>query len=430
MRNRMLLLATTALVLFAAAAARAQAPVTPVPAENPEPANLKDLLAEAERNNPRILAARHAWQGAKQVPSQVSTLPDPQFMVQQFSVGSPRPFAGYSNSDFAYIGFGVSQDFPYPGKLHLRGELAKQDAEIAQQGYESVRRSILAELKAAYYRLAYAQQTLDILERDAQLLAEVEQAADARYRSGLGSQQEVLQAQLEKTKLLREATMTRLEKDQLEAQMKQLLNRPQAPPDLVAEKLSETPLSIDYAQLEASLASQNPDLRAAKAVVDRQHVAVDLARKDFYPDFNLQYMWQHNADQFRDYYMLTFGVRIPIHRRRKQRPELVQAQEQLESSRRAYEAQGRKAEFELREQYQVAQRSAELLKIYREGLGPQANATFQAGLVAYQANRRDFQALLTAFLDVLRFDEEFAQTLAEHETALARLEELTGLELH
>ena len=211
--------------------------------------------------------------------------------------------------------------------------------------------------------------------------------------------------------------------------MKQLLNRPQASPDLAAEKLSETPLSIDYAQLEASLASQNPDLRAAKAVVDRQHVAVDLARKDFYPDFNLQYMWQHNADQFRDYYMLTFGVRIPIHRRRKQGPELAQAQEQLQSARREYEAQESKTEFELREQYLAAQRSAELLKIYREGLSPQANATFQAGLVAYQANRRDFQALLAAFLDVLRLDEEYAQSLAEHETALARLEELTGLEL-
>ena len=54
----------------------------------------------------------------------------------------------------------------------------------------------------------------------------------------------------------------------------------------------------------------------------RQALGVELARKDFYPDFNLQYMWQHNAEQFRDYYVLSFGVRIPIHRSRKQRPEV------------------------------------------------------------------------------------------------------------
>src|SRR6202022_3516831 len=114
----------------------------------------------AERNNPRIQAARQGWQAAKQVPSQVSTLPDPQFNVQQFSVGSPRPFAGYTNSDFAYVGLGVSQDFPYPGKLRLKGEMAKRDADVAQQQYESVRRSVLATVKSAYFQLAYLSKTL------------------------------------------------------------------------------------------------------------------------------------------------------------------------------------------------------------------------------------------------------------------------------
>src|SRR5262249_20849862 len=89
-----------------------------------EPARLADLLAEAERNNPQIQAARHETEGAKQVPKQVSTLPDPQVVLQHVSVGSPRPFAGYTNSDFAYIGLGFSQDIPYPGKLRLRGEIA------------------------------------------------------------------------------------------------------------------------------------------------------------------------------------------------------------------------------------------------------------------------------------------------------------------
>ena len=71
------------------------------------PTPLAKLIEEAEHNNPQILAARYAWRAATQVPSQVSTLPDPQITVQQFAVGSPRPFAGFSNSDFAYIGFGV-----------------------------------------------------------------------------------------------------------------------------------------------------------------------------------------------------------------------------------------------------------------------------------------------------------------------------------
>jgi cobalt-zinc-cadmium efflux system outer membrane protein len=167
---------------------------------------LSELLAEAEKNNPQIEAARQGWQAAKQVPTQVSTLPDPQFNLQHVSVGSPRPFAGYTNSDFAYLGLGVSQDIPYPGKLRLKGEIAKRDADVSHQQIESVRRAVLADIKGTYFQLAYLSKTLAILEEDGELLKQVEQAADARYRSGMGTQQDVLQAQLQKTKLLREIT--------------------------------------------------------------------------------------------------------------------------------------------------------------------------------------------------------------------------------
>ena len=124
--------------LFVMAAPRARAQ----DASAREPTTLADLLTEVEKNNPQILAARHGWQSAKQIPTQASTLPDPQLVLQQTNVGSPRPFAGYTNSDFAYIGLGISQDLPYPGKLRLKGEIAKKDADASQQKYESVRRAV------------------------------------------------------------------------------------------------------------------------------------------------------------------------------------------------------------------------------------------------------------------------------------------------
>src|SRR5205807_272686 len=126
--------------------------------------SLLELVKEAEQNNPHIQASREGWKAAQQIPTQVSTLPDPEFTMQQVNVGSPRPFAGYTNSDFAYIGLGVSQDFPYPGKLRLKGEIAKRDADVSQQRYQSVRRSVLAGIKAAYFQLGYLSKTLGILE--------------------------------------------------------------------------------------------------------------------------------------------------------------------------------------------------------------------------------------------------------------------------
>src|SRR5579859_4377825 len=391
---------------------------------------LSELLAEAEKNNPQIEAARQGWQAAKQVPTQVSTLPDPQFNLQHVSVGSPRPFAGYTNSDFAYFGLGVSQDIPYPGKSRLKGEIAKREADVSQQQIESVRRSIFTELKAAYFRLVYLSKTLAILEQDGELLKQVQQAADARYRSGMGTQQDLLQAQLQQTKLLREIAMHHLEVGKLEAQIKQLLNRPQDSPDIEPTDLVETPLVQTYAELLAAAEVQNPEIAGAKKMIERQSLQVDLARKDFYPDFNVQYMWQRtDPTQFRAYYMLSVGVRVPIYRGRKQRPELAQAEAEKLRAGSELQAQSQQVAAELRAQYVLVQQTSELLKIHREGLSPQARSEFQSGLAAYQSNKQDFQALLTAFLDVLHLDEDYWQNVAEYETAIARLEQLTGLSL-
>lgn len=393
-------------------------------------ASLANLLAEAERNNPQIQAARHGWDAAKRVPTQVSTLPDPQILVQQFSVGSPRPFAGYTNSDFAYIGLGFSQDIPYPGKLRLRGEIAKKDADVMQQRYESVRRGVLAEVKAAYFRLGYLSERATILDGDRKLLRQVEESAEARYRSAMGNQQEVLQAQLEETKLLRDITTNQLEIGKIQAAIKQLLNRPQSSPDIETATLSETALSYTYDELLVAAKANNPDIAGMQKVVERQKLQVELAKKDFYPDFNLQYMWQRtDPTKYRAYYMLTFGVRIPIYRGRRQQPELAQAEADQNQSRSEYEAQSQQVAFELRQQFVSAEKAVELLKMYRDGLLPQARAELQAGLAAYQSNREDFQALLASFLDVLQLDQEYWQTLSEHEISLAQIEEATGLSL-
>ncbi len=395
-----------------------------------QPTTLADLLTEAEKNNPQIQAARHGWQSAKQIPTQVATLPDPQVVLQQTNVGSPRPFAGYTNSDFAYLGLGFSQDLPYPGKLRLRGEIAQKDADATQQKYESLRRAVLAAVKMTYFRLGYLAKRQKILDEDAQLLQQVEQAAESRYRNGLGNQQDILQAQLERTKLLREINMNQLEQGKLQAELKNLLNRSQTSTDIETAELSESTPVYNFDQLLAEAKASNPEVAGMQKMVERQGLQINLAKKDLYPDFNVQGMWQRtDPSQFRAYYQFTVGMRIPIYRSRRQRPELAQAEADRDRAKSEFEMQSQQTAFQLRRQFLTAEKSAELLKIYREGLMPQARAELQAGMAAYQSNRQDFQALLASFLDVLKLDEEYWQMLSEHETALAQMEELTGVTL-
>src|SRR5260370_8887692 len=94
------------------------------------PTSLQSLIAEARQNNLAIKAAESAIQTSEYMPKQASALPDTEVMVQSFTVGSPRPFAGYSYSDFAYIGFGASQELPYPGKRRLRANVAQHEIAI------------------------------------------------------------------------------------------------------------------------------------------------------------------------------------------------------------------------------------------------------------------------------------------------------------
>jgi outer membrane protein TolC len=141
-------------------------------------------------------------------------------------------------------------------------------------------------------------------------------------------------------------------------------------------------------------------------------------------------MWQHTAEPFRDYYMLSFSARIPIYRSRKLNPQMNQAMEELNRSRREYESQVQTVYFDIRNQYIAAETASQMLKIYREGLLPQALASYQSGLASYQSGGVDFETLFSSFLDVLTFDGEYWKTVMEHETALARIEQITGVPLN
>jgi cobalt-zinc-cadmium efflux system outer membrane protein len=389
------------------------------------PTSLRELIQEAEQKNPQIASSFHAWQAARNVPKQVSALPETQLSVQQFSVGSPRPFAGYSNSDFAYIGFGASQDIPYPGKRQLRAQVAEHEAESMEAQTDSVRRAVVGNLKMVYFRLAYIQQTLGVLQRSDALLSQVQEASEARYRVGQGNQQDVFKAQLQHTKILQEVAHHHQEEGLLEAQIKQVLGRPQESADIVAETLTLRALPYSVAELLQRAREQNPDVHSKQASIRQQETQVELAHKNFRPDFNVSYTYERTADKFRDYYMATFGIRLP--NRGRQKAELAEAQENQERARQELDAESQHVFSEVQQQYVRAKTAEERLKIYSDGLVPQSKATFQSALSAYQSNKQDFESLLSGFLDVLNLDLEYRSELVEHESALAELERLTGV---
>ncbi|WP_158942873.1 TolC family protein [Granulicella sp. S190] len=405
--------------------------VTTIPAYSQEmtgmPTPLATLISEAQSSNTQISAADHAWKAATHVAQQVTTLPDPQFTVQSYSVGSPKPFAGFSNSDFAYIGFGASQELPYAGKLRLKGEVASREADMQQTQADLLRSSVTDQVKALYLRLAYLDATLSILGRNDAVLKPMIETGLSRYSLGQGSQAEVLKAQIEHTKILREVTMHHQEMGQLQASLKQLLHRSQSSPDIMPESLSLTLLQRTAEELQSLVVAHNPAVSVDTAGVHKQDAQLKSAQREGKPDFNVGYMFQQTGGGYRDYYMLTVSMRLP--RRKRVEAGVAEAAESLERSKQELDSQVQQQLAEVQKQYIAVTNTAELMAEYQDGLLPQARAAFQAEQTTYQAGKQAFAPVLSSLLDVLTFEHDYQQALLDHETALARLETLTGAQL-
>jgi cobalt-zinc-cadmium efflux system outer membrane protein len=388
---------------------------------------LSQLLAEAEGNNPRISAANYGVRAARQMVPQLTTLPDPKFTYQQLSVGSPKPFAGYTNSDFAYIGVGASQALPYPGKLRARGAVAEREADTQQAEVKVTKTSIAGAIKADYLQLAYLQQTLGILRQNESVLDQLIQDATAHYQVGQGMQQDVLQAQVNRTKVVKEITMHHQQMGQIQAHLKGLLNRDQGSPDIVTEDLIATPIQRTSDELLAMVRQNNPQIQVDASSIRKQDAQLASAKREGKPDFEVGYMYQNTDRKYRDYYMFTFDVRIP--RKTRVNAEIAEATEKRFESQKTLDAHLQQQLAEVQEWYVKAASDEELLKEYRDGLIPQSDAAYRATLSAYASNREQFIHVLSYFTDTLNLRLEYVQTLVDHEAALAHLESLTGATL-
>jgi outer membrane protein, heavy metal efflux system len=388
------------------------------------PTPLNDLIAEAEKSNTEILAAEHTWRAATHVRQQVTTLPNPQFSLQELSVGSPKPFAGFNTSNFAYFGIGASQELPYPGKLRLKGEAADRAADVQQAQITVARASVADDIKAAYLKLAYLQETLPLLDTSRNTLGQIIETELARYRIGRGSQADVLKAQLERTKLVREITMHHEEVAQVEADLKRLVHRTQESPDIVAQVLAMTNLQYTSVQLLNLVRTQNPELKLETSRIGKQNAELRSAERSGKPDFSIGYMYQRTGDDFPAYYMLTFNV--ILQRRERVRAELAEANESIKAAEEQFDSQLQHQLAEVQKQYAAAMSTAEMLTEYHDGMIPQADAGFRVVLAGYETSKEELDSVLASFNEIVALKREYEQTLLDHELAVAKLETLTG----
>ncbi len=387
---------------------------------------LDELTREALARNPAIKSAARRVQAMRARVPQAKSLPDP--VVSTGWMGTITPFNVMAGDPSSYRGVSAMQEIPFPGKLKLRGQVAGREAEAAWWDYERTRRNVVADVKVAYYDYFYFHKAIDITQKDKDLLEKLTKIAEVRYKVGKGIQQDVLKAQVEVSRLLQRLTILEEQEKTARARLNALLYRDPEAPLPPAAPFEQSKLTYTLDELYQMARKNDPDVQREERMIERSQLAVNLARKDYAPDFRVGYMYQQRP-LMPDMHGVTISVNIPIFYKSKQREGIIEATEDLNSARRSLDNRQTTVNFEVKSQYLAAKASEDLANLYSKAIVPQSSLALESSLSAYEVGKLDFLSVMDNFMTVLNYEMNYYRELSNYQMALAQLEPLVGVEL-
>ncbi len=415
-------LAAVFTILVAAMVARAQEKTA-----STEPVKLADLVAEAERVHPAIQSAVKMIEAKRARVPQARALPDPQLSIGY--MGDPAPFKTQAGDPSSYRQFGVMQEIPYPGKRELRGKIAEKDVSAEQWSLKQARRRVRAEVELAFYELWSVDKALDITMKNKDLLEKFARIAEEKYKVGKGLQQDVLRAQVEVSRILQRLTILQQRRHTLEAQLNSLLVRQQETPIGTLEPVEKSVFAYSLEELLQKAVDNFPEIQKQQQLIEQSQLTVDLARRNYYPDFSVGWDYLNRSSGQPEMYGLKFTINLPVFYKTKQRQAVNEASLSLTAAQHEREAVRTSLLFQVKEQYLSAKASEELLNLYSKAIVPQSTLAVESGMASYQVGSLDFLSLITSFTNVLDYETNYYEELANYQKALARLEEITGIQL-
>lgn len=407
-----------AVVLISSAALRAQSP----------DASLAELLQEALRSSPEIAAAQKRFEASKQRPTQASSLPDPMFSPGFNSNGRPWPGAGLGTEPTSNIGFMVSQEVPFPGKRKLAGDMAVKESEAEWQQYQQVQLNIVSRVKQAYFRRAYAFAAADVLARNLELLRKFLAITEARYSVGRAQQQDIFKAQTQISILETKRVQIEREKGAREAELNSLVNRSPGSKLAPPSPLKPIALPATLAELTAAAQKNNPMLRRDEKMIQRAEVAVNAARREYYPDVTINGGY-YNMGRMPDMYMLRADLKVPLYFFRKQRAAVTEQSQTLAQTRRSFESTNQSLLFRIQDDFLMAQTASQLVELYSKTVIPQAGLALESSLSSYETGAVDFLSVYMNYITIVEYEMNYYEELQNMYLALVRLEEMTAQQL-
>lgn len=364
---------------------------------------LTSLITEALESNPEIQAALRQRDAASQRIAPAEALDDP--VLEAGVINAPLTSSTFNREDMTMKMIGLSQRLPFPGKRGLRKDVAARDAQSVSFGYQETVNRVVRDIKTAYFDLGLTLEMTRLAEKNKLILEEFLHIAEDHYAVGRGSQADVLKAQTQVSRMLDELLRLARERPAIEAELIRALGREMAVAAPVPEppQLREEHLNLE--SLRETALARRPQLLALQSIVARNEKALDLARKNYYPDLDVRLSYGQRDNMLdgtrrADMVSLTMSINLPVWRENKLAPRVAESLAIRDQAQSLYQAQRNEVAASLRQQMAMAEQSLKSARLYQTTILPQARLTVEAALAAYRVNRVDFLTMLDSQMTV------------------------------
>jgi outer membrane protein TolC len=384
------------------------------------------LVGEVLARNPTLAQMIAAWQAASARYPQVTSLEDPLFAG---TVGPGTIAPDDRGVEFAYR-LEIAQKLPYPGKLRLQGENALASASAAGRDVDDVRLQLIESARTAFYDYFLVDRTLEVNEDSLRLLRELRDNAQARFRTGLVPEQDVLQARVE----IGKEQDRRLELDQMRqvavARINTLMHLPpDSPLPPPPKQLSVTEGLPDAQVLRATALARRPDLQALADRIAAEEASLGLAYKQFNPDFEPFFMYDRfmgNLSNNRDLAtMLGVRMNLPAYKGRRS-AAVAEARARIAQRRAELARLTDQVNFQVQEAYARLQRSERSVRLYRDTILRDAEANIKAAQAAYVTAKAPFLSVIDAQRNAVNLRDRYYEAVADYFRRHAALERAVG----
>jgi outer membrane protein, heavy metal efflux system len=396
------------------------------------PADLKALISEAVTANPAVKEKAQITTAAKETIRPAGALDNPEVSLGFLNL--PTDTFAFNQVDMTNAPqIAVRQKFPFPGKRRLRSEVAEEQSKSDDFSHQDKINEIRSRVIAGYWNLSLAYASFDITQRDKELWQQVVKVAETRYAVGQGMQADVLAAQVELGNYLDRLFQWQQREESITADLNALRSKPQNTTITRPHPLKPRLLNLTLDNLLA-LAAEQPQLQALKTQVAKQEKAVELAHKDFLPDFGVGVAYGFRETTLTgvkrpDFFTGTVSLDLPIWWKAKQKPKLREQKARKNAAEDAYQSYWDRIAAAIKDRYATLQRLSQQIQLYGQGIIPQAHQAAEASLAAYRTGTLDFARLTQNYLAMYSAELKYQEYMKEYEGTWAELEWLVGQDL-